>query len=604
MKIPVLELPKTNVRALPVSYDNTRQESGLLDVAKGVGQLEQGISAMGEAMDRANAVHVASGVTSWKELQNKRTAEFNVLEGKAAVEASGKLLEAAEKDRVRIRDGLTNERQRTLFEQKSREAYVSLASGVEARTEQQRRVAEEQESKRAELVAEQWLGQNPRANDEDFGNEVGYAQSLMQALESDPEVGRAKGNAYYAKMTAKRMEGLIDAKAWDEAQALIERDADVVGVSVAETLRKRLLDRRGNATAEVLAQRSLLAGRDPLTGSVDPAKARTALGEQYPQRETDETQAALFRKAADALEHHLTVEKKNSDVEVAKHLDIARRYYSDNGTLVGVPDFARDYVRDHDMKAWTDLEDHVHRQKTAEATAKRQLLAEGRAAQREYDRQVARQEKAQAKMQDENLKRITDHIRNNAALYKAMDPVVFSGKVYKALSRTGLDAAVQELKRVQTADLASHEVFKAWVKTEIVKVPEWSGDDKASKQRAEDFTNSMNVIWFDFPAKNGRPPTQADFEAMKEAATKEVAASSSVGDFVRKAVGLPPTSRPREKVIVPAGEAQAPVVKKRAAPGPPPAPAKELIGYDKSKDGKLRRPVYSDGTKGPSEAVP
>jgi hypothetical protein len=588
VKIPTLDVPRVAPSGRGAPTLQSVQPGGFDAVARGAAQLGQAVGGVGERYEReqdqarqkAIAADTTDGeteLTRWEisewhgdggsgneardTVESAFTGEATVkpgfasTQGRAAAEKRADVLERHEKKRKEIADNMSTDEARELFLGRTGRQALEFRSRVESHVQQQRRVADVASLKaRAEAALE--------AIRKNVGNGALVEQQSLalegpiQALSLSPEDAKADLRNWHRSVIATRLDVMLEQGNWQAAEGLYNDTSATLGKE-GKVYGDRIAKVKGAAEAEETVA-GIVAGARLPNGEVDEAKALRALdGMPEEQRAKLETSMAA----------HLARERKAWDAETER---VGRESYTIVNRIgwqrfLGTP--LEEQLNQRDPKLWDSLRNGD---------------------QRDLDR----------------LERKSRIRANNAAALREQ----------KDIDAIALNEWDTELLRDPAA--ADPERFKAMHREMSPRAVSEIAERKARAEKGWGVELSKAVTDLRAELRDyAPPPGRNDREKRDEKAwwaARQGELTNAYTDWQERNPGKRPTT---EEVVRMKADVIAPLVPRTAAGAQrsgqalqrkvaPPLSSRTIKSYLRSPDGKRRVPVYTDGTRGPEEAVP
>lgn len=513
MKVPIPELPKAQTRPVGASYDQSNYKSPLNDLAKGFQTLGAGVERMeaqvARATEKADAVSVAESLTAYQHEDNTLTPKYFALEGKTAVEQSESVLTDLETRRTKIRDSLTNDRQKALFDEKSRAYWETTRGKVEAHVAGQRKVAEKTAAKGLADETVAWLQANPNATDEETSVRLGQVQSLILALEEDPKAAQAASHAWYAEAQVKRLEALVAGAEktgdWNGAKAVLAREEPHLDPKKAADFRRIIDEGGGGSTADTAALNAIRVAANE-EGKVDRALAEKGLA-------TLESNPTLYRKAAQALDFHLGRAEKAWDEKVTGYVNRIIQVLNADKSFKNVSATDYDWLQKNEpdqlrrLEKWALEEDNLRKQATDRfKKEEKDAREEARARRRELRERAAETERTRDNAKWEILNELT----LNAPAFREMTTEQFAARYRTEVTEQGFATLLDAFEDNKKANQVSESKFNDYVKDELANRRELR-----SKADKEAYSARMGEAWRAWRKANDyRLPTDDELKAI------------------------------------------------------------------------------------------
>lgn len=388
-RIPVLDAPQVASRPIGTPFSSTHADSGFGDLARGVQQLGQGVQQAHDiATERADEVQVNEGLASYVHTRNgtfygdpdaAKKAEsvtgqwgldltdgtqneqmphgFFATKGKAAVGGSQQALEALDKRRKEIADGMTPA-QREKFLSRSAMLHEESIKAVEMHVGQQVQEAEVAAQKALVEATLTTVSADPRNEDAVQATYDAAAESLRKSALS-PEDANGKLADLQSAIAKTRVQTLLADGDWKAAGDVLDKSKGVLGKDAGQ-LRKAVSDTRLDVESEKTARGIIDLSRPDGGGPVDENQALAAVEAIPPGPERD--------KVAAKVQHYAALADKEWGNTVDKTYSGAFSTYLKEGTLAAVPEQQKSWLIENAPEKWQALLD---RERMDKANAKR-----------------------------------------------------------------------------------------------------------------------------------------------------------------------------------------------------------------------------------------
>lgn len=547
MKIPIQEGLRVEPRPVATPYDNTDKSTGLADVAQGVGQLAAGAQQFDVAQKRAKKqaddfraddAYLKFGRADNDAKYAKDTGFLNQL-GEKGLD-SHPTLEALDKQRQAISDGLANDDQRRSFNLKAGAKFEQTRAEFESHSAKQRLNVYQNVATGAQQLALDTATADPSQVDSAVGKVLvdpdGSPGPLRRALLAHgmpSEQIAAVEQKFKADTYQAAIQSYISAKDYHNAEAAFTKYEGQLGPA-AKQLKATIATLRQDIEGEATAMKLTEAARDPANGRVDSAKAIASL-DTLPE-------GPLKDAARTRLEHRVTESDKAWKKEADGHYDKAMTGYLALQSLAGVNSTEKAWLQQNDLAGWNKI------------VAKSQADARARAAAgiKETD------EQRQA------LVALRADMAANPEKYRDMDAPAFTAEWADKLSDGGYKEAGRIFAATKKESKGTAAEFTRFLNDEVR-----GNTALKTKEDQAQFKAFMGDRRREFLAEHKREPNLDEMEQMR---AKTYEARLRPTWLSEHSFGLvSPTSEPAYKADA---KAKADALKTGAAVAPAAAPAK------------------------------
>jgi hypothetical protein len=272
---------------------------------------------------------------------------FLYTQGESAVAASGDTLAHMQAVRAQLAKELSNERQKTLFNEQANGIWESGRRQVEKHVSQQIQVAKEASVETRKATALTAIA-NSFADDEGATLQMKSVESSIRALAVSKEDGDHRVAEWEQHAISTRLNQFIAYKDWKGAENLFAAGKDKLGEHAGQYERQISLLREG-VLGEETATRIVTDSTDRSSGWVNPADAMKKLDELPAGPIKDETRQRL--------EHRLAVAHQQKEQTIDQVFNRALSDYQKGNTLGAVSAADKAFLQDarNDPKQWERL---------------------------------------------------------------------------------------------------------------------------------------------------------------------------------------------------------------------------------------------------------
>jgi hypothetical protein len=276
---------------------------------------------------------------------------FLQMRGMDAVGSSTNAYDALKKRQQDLLNGLTNDKQRELFQQESDGLLVSSRRRIEDHAAQQIGVGQEDSLKSARATALNTIANNytdPSVVQQQVSSVIGPAHALLAGRPAAEKQFEAE---MMQDVASTRLNQYIANKDWKGAQTLYSQVKDQLGIK-ADHFENVINIERDRQQGDAAALQVVNSARKP-NGFIDEAKA-VATFEAIPK----DTRSDAARVAFD---HFLTLEKAHETSVKSDNFDAALSAYLQNKNINDVPPATKAWMigdgktPGNDPKAWQSL---------------------------------------------------------------------------------------------------------------------------------------------------------------------------------------------------------------------------------------------------------
>ncbi|MGH9811526.1 MAG: hypothetical protein ACRD4T_00170 [Candidatus Acidiferrales bacterium] len=406
-RVPLLEVPQVETRALPTPYERTASDTGLGDLAAGLQRLGAGLERRRlreeqeqaqerkaeearqakhqEALARANATAASDALNELKHgsqtglYGDKGQGGFLATRGQDAAKASEVSLAEMQKRAEALSRRLANDEQRGIFRQHAQGVLLGFRQDVDRHVSTQQRAAEQASLEGAKQLALSSVAHR-------FGDELAVeresraVEDRLVAFSLSPEDAARDVAEWRRSVVKTRMGALLEAKDWQGAEALYGKAKELLGPEGAR-IEKDIRAVRRDGEADRLAISAVESAIDD-DGRVDADRALAGV-DVVTEGDTDIRDEARRR-----AQQRIMVAERAYDAETERLSKEAHAAYN-RGGWNGVPGPLKDALNERNPGLYGRLRDDSDRRyrqrRGAAVDARREQADRDRDARNEFN---------------------------------------------------------------------------------------------------------------------------------------------------------------------------------------------------------------------------